>query len=726
MPPSAEPILHLADPAVFAKRASARYELRGQAWAYLESPIHCMLNLLFSNESRSWGICYDATEEEQLQAEGRGEEPLSEVSMSNPVAIVSLIDDNVLEGRKEGVRVEIQRTDVSVRIYVDGTLLKYGDKCALLPDATVRVNYVDYVYRSLWDITSTPYSAGHYRLDPKPILDVGRTAIYVAKHIQTNHAVVVKTISVPVEELSKAASMIRMCDELIHENIVRPCDWYMCPEDLGAPVRRISIVTPLAPRGNLYDFTIARGNLCEPVARSVMAQLVDGLLYMHGRDILHGNVRPENILVYQESESGIPTIKLSGFSFARRSDDYESDVEASDCVKALCDSDVEASDHIFFIMSILRGSMQNMQGMTISVEWSPPELLQCQYSELSEAFSVGAVMFFILRGKPLYYVDDKKRQTSPQRQIEERRSNHTMDGESTMSIDAHLIIKCMTRMAPSGRLSLGGARYHQWLRQVQVPPPCSEPYDYDDPVVQAFINEDRRPANLTNVMGTCLDSTEHPTYDQDILPYASPEGSPSLDERPWTPENSLVYAYIDDWGINSNDSNDWETSPAAAIHAVPTSKDPVDRASFHPSGISDIDTDTDACTVDANTVCEYDGFLNAELDLCPSEQRTNSETTMPSNPWSRANRRRARSFFGAVHDVVIASTGPSALDRPRGEGKVKLARSDSTSPKEARMDVMNNIDRGVLIDTGAVNSEAKTGVDDLLEAVAGLEVKQGT
>ncbi|EIN04401.1 kinase-like protein [Punctularia strigosozonata HHB-11173 SS5] len=190
---------------------------------------------------------------------------------------------------------------------------------------------------------------------------------WIAQHLHTRQAVVVKRITVPTRNLDEVASNIRICDELLHRNIVSLFDCYMHPENLQGSERQISIVTSLAPHGNLHDFIrIGNGKLGESLARPVMAQLMDGLMYMHDQGILHCDMKPEHVLVYGLGSAG-PIVKISGLGLAARSGKNE-DRELSPSLR---------------------------QAMMKSAAWAAPESLNYEHTELSDAFSLGAIMFFM-------------------------------------------------------------------------------------------------------------------------------------------------------------------------------------------------------------------------------------------------------------------------------------------------------------------------------------------
>mmetsp|Transcript_83221 Transcript_83221/g.165210 ORF Transcript_83221/g.165210 Transcript_83221/m.165210 type:complete len:742 (+) Transcript_83221:39-2264(+) len=75
------------------------------------------------------------------------------------------------------------------------------------------------------------------------------------------------------------------------------------------------------PEGvELFDYIVARGSFTESIARYVFLQIVEGLQYIHSKDIVYRDLKPENILVDEKAskrDEGLFEVKLSDFGHSK-------------------------------------------------------------------------------------------------------------------------------------------------------------------------------------------------------------------------------------------------------------------------------------------------------------------------------------------------------------------------------------------------------------------------
>ena len=149
--------------------------------------------------------------------------------------------------------------------------------------------------------------SGRYRLAGR--VAGGTGDIYLGRDLDLDRPVAVKVLQPPLADdldvvdgfLAEAASAAR----LAHPHIVTIYDWSSHDDSI------YFIVMEHVPGADLRDLLVARGRLEPAHASEVMASVCEALAAAHERGVVHGGLRPENILV-----SRFGTVKVSDFGVA--------------------------------------------------------------------------------------------------------------------------------------------------------------------------------------------------------------------------------------------------------------------------------------------------------------------------------------------------------------------------------------------------------------------------
>jgi len=147
---------------------------------------------------------------------------------------------------------------------------------------------------------------GRYRLGN--LIGRGATSsVYAAVDVHTDRPVAVKTIPASPELLERIEVEIRAAQRLAHPNIVRLLDWgrgsdlvYLVWELIDGP----SLGRTLAERRPTIGWSTLR-----------IIEILWALDHAHGRDIVHRDVKPENILIASDGSA-----RLADFGVARLTD----------------------------------------------------------------------------------------------------------------------------------------------------------------------------------------------------------------------------------------------------------------------------------------------------------------------------------------------------------------------------------------------------------------------
>lgn len=143
------------------------------------------------------------------------------------------------------------------------------------------------------------------------ITDTRNPPDYVAiKRISTSH---MKKLSAP-----RIKREIDLLKKLSHPNIVSFHDAFT---DIG---RNVYIVTEWCNYGDLNRFTKTEV-LSHDEIHDCMKQIRDALKYLLKHNILHRDIKPQNILINKDQVSGSITIKIADFGFAKAFDTLSDD-----------------------------------------------------------------------------------------------------------------------------------------------------------------------------------------------------------------------------------------------------------------------------------------------------------------------------------------------------------------------------------------------------------------
>ncbi|CAG8732212.1 541_t:CDS:2, partial [Ambispora leptoticha] len=145
---------------------------------------------------------------------------------------------------------------------------------------------------------------------------------------------------------------IALLKELQHENIVQ---YLGCQRD----DETLNIFLEYVPGGSVTTILNNYGALEEPLVRSFVRQILQGLEYLHGKDIIHRDIKGANVLVDNKGR-----IKISDFGISKKVEDQ-----------------IRAS------ISVHRPSLQG------SIFWMAPEVIkQTAYTSKADIWSLGCLI----------------------------------------------------------------------------------------------------------------------------------------------------------------------------------------------------------------------------------------------------------------------------------------------------------------------------------------------
>mgnify|MGYP001244663536 CR=1 FL=1 len=198
-------------------------------------------------------------------------------------------------------------------------------------------------------------------------------SVYLALHAVTGELLAVKQVETlgsgtngqndqrkknMIEALKREITLLR---DLRHPNIVQ---YLGC----GTSAEYLNIFLEYVPGGSVQTMLESYGALPEPLIRTFVRQILNGLSYLHNKDIIHRDIKGANILVDNKG-----TIKISDFGISKK---------------------LEASN-------ILNGPNNNKHRPSLqgSVFWMAPEVVkQTSYTRKADIWSLGCLIIEMMTG----------------------------------------------------------------------------------------------------------------------------------------------------------------------------------------------------------------------------------------------------------------------------------------------------------------------------------------
>lgn len=239
--------------------------------------------------------------------------------------------------------------------------------------------------------------------------------VYMGKNLCTEEKVAIKEIVLDSKE-NKNRSIereINVMKKIQHENIISIYDIITDP-------KHIYIVMEYCDKGDLKQLPTP---LTENEWRPYFIQIVDGLYYMHKKNIYHRDLKPDNILINSDGN-----IKICDFTYTKQFDSGE------------------------ILNATICGTPYYM---------APELFTHGKYDKLSDIWSLGLIMYQYIYGEPAFKVDNIVKLCEILRNFKIKYPNVTINN----NILSNLVIDIMKKMLSvvSERITWENLINHQWI-----------------------------------------------------------------------------------------------------------------------------------------------------------------------------------------------------------------------------------------------------------------------
>ncbi|XP_063627786.1 serine/threonine-protein kinase D1 [Cydia splendana] len=152
-----------------------------------------------------------------------------------------------------------------------------------------------------------------YQIHPDEVLGSGQFGIvYGGLHRRTEQPVAIKVIDklrFPTKQEAQLKNEVAILQNLSHPGVVNLERMFETPERIFVVMEKL--------RGDMLEMILSheKGRLTERTTKYLVAQILVALKHLHAKNIVHCDLKPENVLL--SSDGDLPQVKLCDFGFAR-------------------------------------------------------------------------------------------------------------------------------------------------------------------------------------------------------------------------------------------------------------------------------------------------------------------------------------------------------------------------------------------------------------------------
>jgi serine/threonine protein kinase len=298
------------------------------------------------------------------------------------------------------------------------------------------------------------------------VLGVGGTGIvYELLHKSNGGRYAMKELEIKSKpQMDNAVAEAEVLKDIM-ENISHPNIMHI--EKVFQVGSKFYLVFPLCTGGELYEHIVRRGHFSELDAAIIIRDLIGGLHALHEHEILHLDIKPENLLFESNDENA--RIKITDFGiskiFSVNNNNNRDDDRAESTVSKPPTGDVFSVQLLEEkLRSFLKGNDLKMEKLRGTIGYMAPELFLTGHClKATDVFAAGVVLYILLCGRPPFYA-------KTDRGVLEKTAlgHYTMLGREwdQVSADAKDLVTRMLKVNPEARVTTTEILNHPWIKQL--------------------------------------------------------------------------------------------------------------------------------------------------------------------------------------------------------------------------------------------------------------------
>ncbi|XP_049878116.1 serine/threonine-protein kinase D1 isoform X2 [Pectinophora gossypiella] len=260
-----------------------------------------------------------------------------------------------------------------------------------------------------------------YQIHPDEVLGSGQFGIvYGGLHRRTNRPVAIKVIDklrFPTKQEAQLKNEVAILQNLSHPGVVNLERMFETPERIFVVMEKL--------KGDMLEMILSheKGRLDERTTKFLVAQILVALKHLHEKNIVHCDLKPENVLL--SSDEALPQVKLCDFGFAR-----------------------------------IIGEKSFRRSVVGTPAYLAPEVLRNKgYNRSLDMWSVGVIIYVSLSGTFPFNEDEDIGE-----QIQNAAFMYPPQPWRTISAEAIDLINNLLQVKQRKRLSVDKAFAHAWLQ----------------------------------------------------------------------------------------------------------------------------------------------------------------------------------------------------------------------------------------------------------------------